>query len=96
MNGKTLEQTQKEKDLGIIVSNDLTWTANAERCEKAIKIFLTIKQNIANGASWIAKKEYLPELHCPYHFIRCNSLETKYIRIENDRKPSGKSFEVDP
>ena len=31
MNGKTLEQTQKEKDLGIIVSNDLTWTANAER-----------------------------------------------------------------
>ena len=44
MNGKTLEQTQKEKDLGIFVSNDLTWTANAERrCEKAIKAFFTIK-----------------------------------------------------
>ena len=54
MNGKTLEQTQKEKDLGIIVSNDLTWTANVERrCEKAIKVFLPIKRNIANGTSWI-------------------------------------------
>ena len=57
MKGKTLEQTQKEKDLGIIVSNDLTWTANAERrCEKAIEVFFTIKRNIANGTSWIAKK----------------------------------------
>ena len=57
MNGKTLEQTQKEKDLGIIVSNDLTWTANAERrYEKAIKVFFIMKRNIANGTSWIAKK----------------------------------------
>ena len=57
MNGKTLEQTQKEKDLGLIVSNDLTWTANAERrCEKAIKVFFTKKRNIANGTNWIAKK----------------------------------------
>ena len=44
MKGKTLEQTQKEKDLGIIVSNDLTWTANAERrCEKAIEVFFHYK-----------------------------------------------------
>ena len=57
MNGKTLEQTQKEKDLEIIVSNDLTWTENAEKsCEKATKVFFTIKRNIANGTSWIAKK----------------------------------------
>ena len=57
MNGKTLEQTQKEKDLGINVSNDLTWTANTERrCEKAIKVFLPIKRNIANGTSWIGKR----------------------------------------
>ena len=57
MIGKTLEQIQKEKDLGIIVSNDLTWTANVERrCEKAIKVFFTIKRNIANGTSWIGKK----------------------------------------
>ena len=78
MNGETLEQTQKEEDLGIIVSNDLTWTANVERrCEKAITVFFTIKRNIANGTSRIAKKESFPELHCPNHFIWCNSLETK-------------------
>ena len=78
MNGKTLEQTQKEKDLAIIVSNDLTWTANAERrCEKAIKVFFTIKRNIANRNKLDCKKESLPKLHCPNNFIRCNSLETK-------------------
>ena len=67
MNGKTLEQTQKEKDLGIIVSNDLTWTANAERrCERAIKVFFTIKRNIANGTSWIAKKTLYRSYTVPF------------------------------
>ena len=57
MIGNTLEQTEKGKDLGIIVSNDLTWTANAKkRCEKAIKVFFTKKRNIDNGTSWVAKK----------------------------------------
>ena len=35
MNGETLEQTQKEEDLGIIVSNDLTWTAKEDVRKKS-------------------------------------------------------------
>ena len=57
MNGLPLIQTNKEKDFGIIVSQDLSWTANAERrCEKAIKAFCTIKPNIAKRTNCQAKK----------------------------------------
>ena len=63
MNGKTLEHTQKEKDLGIIVSNDLTWTANVERrCEK---VFSTMKRNFANGTNWIAKMNLYRSYNVP-------------------------------
>ena len=57
MNGLPLIQTNKEKEFGIIVSQDLSWTANAERrCEKAIKAFCTIKPNIAKRTNCQAKK----------------------------------------
>ena len=94
MNGKTLEQTQKEKDLGIIVSNDLTWTANVERrCEKAIKVFFTIKRNIANGTSWIGKKNLYRSYIVPiisYGAILWKPSKSELRMIENLQEKASK------
>ena len=55
--GHQLENSFVEKDLGIMISNDLTWTAQTEkRCEKTMKAFFTIKRNIANGTPWTTRK----------------------------------------
>ena len=52
-----LENSIVEKDLGIMISNDLTWTAQTEKhCEKTMKAFFTIKRNIANGPPWTTRK----------------------------------------
>ena len=94
MNEKTVEQTQKEKDLGIIVSNDLTWTANAERrCEKAIKVFFTIKRNIAKSTSWIAKKNLYRSYVVPiisYGAILWKPNKSEFKMIENLHKKASK------
>ena len=61
--GHQLENSIVEKDLGIMISNDLTWTAQTERrCEKTMKAFFTIKRNIANGTPWTTRKN----LYCNY------------------------------
>ena len=92
MNGK--KQTQKEKDLGIIVSNDLTWTANAERrCENAIKVFFTIKRNIANGTSWIATKNLYRSYIVPiisYGAILWKPNKSELRMIENLQEKASK------
>ena len=55
--GDQLEKSIVEKDRGIMISNDLTWTARTERrCEKTRKAFFTIKRNIANGTPWTTRK----------------------------------------
>ena len=55
--GHQLENSIVEKHLGILISNDLTWTAKTERrCEKTMKAFFTIKRNIANGTPWTTRK----------------------------------------
>ena len=57
INDQALEQTDSEKDLGIIVTRELTWTANVERrCSKAIVAYLMIKMNIAYETEWSTKK----------------------------------------
>ena len=57
INGWELGKPEKEKDLGIMIHKDLTWTANANRrSEKALKAFFTIKGNVARGTAWQAKK----------------------------------------
>ena len=56
MNVPPLIQTNKEKDIRIIVSQKKLWTANAERrCKKNIEAIYTIKRNIAKGTNWQAK-----------------------------------------
>ena len=55
--GHQLENSIVEKDLSIMISNDLTWTAQTEKqCEKTMKAFFTIKRNIANGTPWTTRK----------------------------------------
>ena len=45
------------EDLGTMISNDLTWTAQAERrCEKTMNAFFTIKRNSADGTPWTTRK----------------------------------------
>ena len=94
MNGKTLEQKKKENDLEIIVLNDLTWTANPERrCEKAIKIFFTIKRNIANGTCWIAKKNIYRSFIVPiisYGAILWKPNKSELRMIENLQEKASK------
>ena len=61
--GRQLENSIVEKDLGIMISNDVTWTAQTERRrEKTMKAFFTIKRNIANGTPWTTGKK----LYCRY------------------------------
>ena len=51
------ENSIVEKDLGIMISNDPTWTAKTERrCKKTMKTFFTIKRNIGNGTPWPTRK----------------------------------------
>ena len=94
MKGKTLEQTQKEIDLGIIVSNDLTWTASPDRrCEKAINVFFTIKRNIAKGTSWIAKKNLYRSYIVPiisYGAILWKPNKSELRMIENLQEKASK------
>ena len=55
--GHPFGSTIVEKDLSIMISNGLTWTAQTERrCEKTIKAFFTIKRNIAIGTPWTTTK----------------------------------------
>ena len=55
--GHQFESSIVEKHLGIMISNDLIWTAQTERkCEKTMKAFFTIKRNIANGTPWTTRK----------------------------------------
>ena len=55
--GHQLENSIVKKDLGIMISNDPTWTAQTERrCEKTMKAFFTFKRNIANGTPWTTRK----------------------------------------
>ena len=57
--GHQLENSIFQRGLGVIMSTDLTWTAQTEiRCEKTMKTFFNIKQNIANGTPWTRKSLY--------------------------------------
>ena len=52
-----LEKSEKENDLGNMIHKGLSWTGNANcRCEKALKIFFTIKRNVRRGTTRQAKK----------------------------------------
>ena len=52
-----LENSIVEKDMGIMISKHLTWTAQTERrWEETMKAFFTIKRNIASGTPWTTKK----------------------------------------
>ena len=52
-----LEKPKFEKDLGIVVSSDLSWKTQAEkRCEKTMKVFWSLKRNIPKVSSWITRK----------------------------------------
>ena len=67
MTGLPLIRIPKENDLGILVSPELSWTANAERsCEKAITDFYLIKQN---KKKLTGKKEPNSELHFQYYHM---------------------------
>ena len=77
LGGLTVEEPDHEKDLGIIVSRELTWSHNADRrCDKATKAFFTVKRNIAVGTRWQIKKN-LYKLHNPNYLIRCNFVESQ-------------------
>ena len=52
-----LEKPKFEKDLGIVVSSDLSWKTQAEkRFEKTMKVFWSLKRNIPKVSSWITRK----------------------------------------
>ena len=89
-----LNKHRRKKDLGIIISNNLTWTANAERrCEKAIKVFFTIKRNIAYGTSLIAKKSLYRSYIVPiisYGAILWKPIKSELRMMENLREKASK------
>ena len=58
LGGRLLEKPEFEKDLGIAVSSDLSWTTQAQkRVEKAMKAFWSIQRNISKLSTWITMKK---------------------------------------
>ena len=81
--GHQLDNSIVEKDLGIMISNDLTWTAQTEkRCEKTMKAFFTIKRNIANGTPWTTRKNLTVATSLRRGFATgCQNLRSTYMLL---------------
>ena len=95
LNGWELGKSEKEKELGIMMLKNLTWTANANhRCEKALKAFFIIKRNVLRGTAWQAKKNLYLSYIVPIISYGC-SLETKQTGSEKSWSNPDESYEMD-
>ena len=56
LNSATLENVSNEKNLGVIVSSDLSWTPHIRKqCQKAVSVFFLIRRNISSSVSVAAR-----------------------------------------
>ena len=56
LNSATLENVSNEKDLGVVVSSDLSWTPHIRKqCQKTVSVFFLIRRNISSSVSVAAR-----------------------------------------
>ena len=56
LNGTELHPTNVQKDLGLVITPNLTWNENCKmRAQKATRAFFQLKRNISATCSWVNK-----------------------------------------
>ena len=93
LGGRSLGKPQFEKDLGIAVYSDISWTTQAQkRVEKAIKVFWSIKRNISKVSTWITRKKIYRSYVVPvisYGSSLWKACKADLERIEDVQKKAG-------
>ena len=77
LGGRFLEKAEFEKDLGIVVSSDLSWTTQAEKSRKSYESLLEHQTKYLQCLALDHKEEPLPQLRCSSNFIRIIFVEGK-------------------